>query len=103
MRIVLASKSPRRKELLEQIGIIPEIIVSEADENIDETQLHSVVNMEINNGYFPSIEQVAGRYLNNQNSVKNAKEVENALRNEVNEKKNLSTCMCNDHGTGNEP
>lgn len=37
MKYILASKSPRRKELLEQIGIIPEIIVSEADENINET------------------------------------------------------------------
>lgn len=36
MKIILASKSPRRKELFEQIGVIPEIIVSEADENIEE-------------------------------------------------------------------
>lgn len=36
MKYILASKSPRRKELLEQIDIIPEIIVSEADENINE-------------------------------------------------------------------
>lgn len=43
MNIILASKSPRRKELLEQIGIIPEIIVSEADENIDEKDPQSLV------------------------------------------------------------
>ena len=43
MNIILASKSPRRKELLEQIGIIPEIIVSEADENIDEKDPKSLV------------------------------------------------------------
>ena len=36
MNIILASKSPRRKELLETAGITPEIIVSDADENIDE-------------------------------------------------------------------
>lgn len=37
MKYILASKSPRRKELLEQIGIKPVIMVSDADENIEET------------------------------------------------------------------
>lgn len=35
MRIILASKSPRRKELLEQIGLSFEVLVSDADENLD--------------------------------------------------------------------
>ena len=35
MKIILASKSPRRKELLTQIGFEFEIIVSDCDENID--------------------------------------------------------------------
>lgn len=41
--IVLASKSPRRKELFEQIGVIPKIVVSEADENIDEKDPRELV------------------------------------------------------------
>lgn len=36
MRIVLASKSPRRIELLSGLGIYPEILPSDVDENIDE-------------------------------------------------------------------
>ena len=34
MRVVLASRSPRRLELLERIGIFPEVMPA----NIDETQ-----------------------------------------------------------------
>lgn len=41
--IILASKSPRRKELLENIGIKPLIIVSEADENINEKNPEKLV------------------------------------------------------------
>ena len=33
MRIVLASASPRRRELLAQIGLEFDVLVSEADEN----------------------------------------------------------------------
>ena len=36
MKFILASKSPRRKELLEQTGISFEVMVSDADENIKE-------------------------------------------------------------------
>jgi len=36
MKIILASKSPRRKEILENLGVKFEIIVSEADESSDE-------------------------------------------------------------------
>ena len=35
MRIILASKSPRRKEILENLGVDFEIIVADADENCD--------------------------------------------------------------------
>ena len=36
MKIILASKSPRRKEILENLGIKFEIIVSDADESSEE-------------------------------------------------------------------
>ena len=36
MKIILASKSPRRKELLENLGLNFQIITSEADESADE-------------------------------------------------------------------
>lgn len=36
MKIILASKSPRRKEILENLGVEFEVIVSEADENSEE-------------------------------------------------------------------
>ena len=36
IRIILASKSPRRKELIEGVGFKTLIIPSEADENIEE-------------------------------------------------------------------
>ena len=38
MNIILASKSPRRKELLERLGLDFEIVVSDVDENIEENQ-----------------------------------------------------------------
>ena len=36
-KIILASKSARRKEILEHLGLAPKIIVSDADENVDKT------------------------------------------------------------------
>ena len=36
MNVILASKSPRRKELMDLLGIDYEIMVSEADESIEE-------------------------------------------------------------------
>ncbi|MBE5927166.1 MAG: septum formation inhibitor Maf [Lachnospiraceae bacterium] len=42
-KIILASKSPRRKELLTQIGIEYECIVSDAEEIISETEPDKVV------------------------------------------------------------
>lgn len=36
-KIILASGSPRRKELLESLGLEFEVVVSDADEHIDET------------------------------------------------------------------
>ncbi len=35
MRIILASKSPRRIEILENLGLSPEILPADVDENID--------------------------------------------------------------------
>lgn len=43
MRIVLASASPRRKELLEQLGIEFEICVSDVEEKVTETMPARVV------------------------------------------------------------
>lgn len=43
MKIILASKSPRRKELLGQIGISFEIIESDCDENITVTDPEEMV------------------------------------------------------------
>jgi len=43
MKIILASGSPRRRELLEQIGIPFEVRVSEADEHVTETEPERVV------------------------------------------------------------
>lgn len=43
MRVVLASASPRRKALLEQMGISPEIIPSRIDERTKETEPERVV------------------------------------------------------------
>ena len=36
MKLILASKSPRRIEMLKNLGLSPEIIPAEVDENIDE-------------------------------------------------------------------
>ncbi len=41
--IILASGSPRRRMLLEQVGIVPEICVSDADETTDRTDPQVVV------------------------------------------------------------
>ena len=38
MRVILASQSPRRRQLLEQIGLEFEILVPEADESCDSAQ-----------------------------------------------------------------
>lgn len=42
-RVILASGSPRRKELLLQVGIVPQIIPSEADETVEECKPELVV------------------------------------------------------------
>ena len=42
-QVVLASASPRRKELLEQIGICPQICPSNAEEKKDETDPQKLV------------------------------------------------------------
>jgi septum formation protein len=44
MRIILASKSPRRKEILENLGLKFEIIVADADESSDITDPHLLVS-----------------------------------------------------------
>ena len=36
MKVILASQSPRRKELMDKLGIEYEIIVSNADETFEE-------------------------------------------------------------------
>lgn len=43
MRVVLASASPRRRELLQQIGIEFEVIVSRAEEQVTASDPHEVV------------------------------------------------------------
>lgn len=43
MKIILASKSPRRKELLSQVGYTYECVVSEKEENTDAVQPSDVV------------------------------------------------------------
>lgn len=43
IRYILASRSPRRRELLEQIGIVPEILPCGADETTAETDPETVV------------------------------------------------------------
>ena len=43
MEIILASASPRRKELLKQIGLQFRVVVSRAEENITAEQPHEVV------------------------------------------------------------
>ena len=43
MRIILASASPRRRELLTQIGIEFEVIVSDVEEHVTATHPHEVV------------------------------------------------------------
>lgn len=42
-KVVLASASPRRKELLEQIGIIPDIRPSEVEEEKNEEEPSKLV------------------------------------------------------------
>lgn len=42
-RVILASASPRRRELLAQIGISFEVLVSEAEERTEETEPRKVV------------------------------------------------------------
>ncbi len=57
-QVVLASASPRRKELLEQIGICPQICPSNAEEKKDETDPQKLVEK------LSSVkaEDVAGRF-----------------------------------------
>ena len=43
IRIILASASPRRRELLTQIGIAFEVVVSDTEENVSFTQPARVV------------------------------------------------------------
>ncbi len=43
MRVILASKSPRRKEILENLGVNFEIIVADADESSDITDPKALV------------------------------------------------------------
>ena len=43
IKIILASGSPRRRELLHQVGLTPEIVPSQADETITSTEPDQVV------------------------------------------------------------
>ena len=45
MRIILASKSPRRREILSTVGLDFEIITSEADESSDEKNPEKMVEI----------------------------------------------------------
>lgn len=43
IRVILASASPRRRELLMQVGVVPEIIPSDVEETISSTKPEEVV------------------------------------------------------------
>lgn len=43
IRVILASASPRRRELLMQVGIVPEIIPSDVEETVSSTKPEEVV------------------------------------------------------------
>ena len=43
MKYILASKSPRRREILEMLGVAFEVVTSDADENSDITDPHQLV------------------------------------------------------------
>ncbi len=66
MKIILASKSPRRKEILENLGIEFEIIVSDADEESGEKNpAYLVKELSLRKG-----RAVADKILNENNSIK---------------------------------
>ncbi len=44
MKIILASKSPRRKEILENLGLVFDIVVADADESCDIADPHGRVS-----------------------------------------------------------
>ena len=48
-KIVLASKSPRRRQILDQIGLHFEVIVSDFEEDLDKTAYTPVFNSQFKN------------------------------------------------------
>ena len=48
-KIVLASKSPRRRQILDQIGLHFEVIVSDFEEDLDKTVYTPVFNSQFKN------------------------------------------------------
>lgn len=46
-KIILASASPRRKELLEQCGVIPEIVASQIEERLTENHTPEEISMSL--------------------------------------------------------
>lgn len=60
--VILASASPRRRELLRQVGITPEVVPSKVEEVVTKTQPQEVV-MELS---AQKAEDVAGRYRNDE-------------------------------------
>lgn len=60
--VILASASPRRRELLMQVGILPEVVPSHVEEVVTKTEPQEVV-MELS---AQKAEDVAGRYWNDE-------------------------------------
>ena len=78
-RIILASGSPRRKELLLQIGIVPEIIVSHVEEKITSDEPSGVVMSLAEQKAVDVAEGYAGRRGSLRISIRSLRQMERSL------------------------